>query len=62
MIAALSTDIGQHSIGDREVTHLLPEKRDTGMFSTLRPLPAYDVTQKRAFVLEMRKLSASERD
>lgn len=54
-------DEGTVHIGGRDVTHLSPHERDTGMvFQSYALWPHMDVAQNVAFGLEMRKVSRTE--
>lgn len=54
-------DSGQVLIGDRDVTHVPPHERDTGMvFQSYALWPHMTVSQNVAFGLEMRKVSKAE--
>jgi iron(III) transport system ATP-binding protein len=54
-------DSGRVQIGDRDVTHVPPHERDTGMvFQSYALWPHMSVVENVAFGLEMRKLGASE--
>jgi iron(III) transport system ATP-binding protein len=54
-------DSGQVLIGERDVTHVPPHKRDTGMvFQSYALWPHMTVAQNVAFGLEMRKVSKVE--
>lgn len=54
-------DIGRIHIGQRDITHLPPHQRDTGMvFQSYALWPHMTVRQNVAFGLEMRKISKQE--
>ncbi|MEQ1559424.1 MAG: ABC transporter ATP-binding protein [Methyloglobulus sp.] len=54
-------DSGQVLIGDRNVTHVPPHERDTGMvFQSYALWPHMTVTENVAFGLEMRKVTKAE--
>ncbi|MBN1268481.1 MAG: ABC transporter ATP-binding protein [Kiritimatiellae bacterium] len=56
-------DGGRIRIGDEDITQMPPYRRDTGMvFQSYALWPHMTVAQNVAFGLEMRKVSASERD
>ncbi|NQU10816.1 ABC transporter ATP-binding protein [bacterium] len=56
-------ETGRIYIGDRDITHLPPHQRDTGMvFQSYALWPHLDVTENVAFGLELRHIGKADRD